>query len=263
MQSNHLGRPIAAFAAIFLLSACSPFGGVSLTASAAGIGAVNASSGTLLYVANLQPTTGVDILTLPGGMLVATITGIGYPRGVCADGSGPCGSRRIFMGTPLHCMSSPAAQRRRCTRFSGRRSLTAARSIRAATSWCSPQTPSRARWKCGRHRSKVSLVIDLPVDPLSAAFDARGNLYIKGFSGSDPVFGELPKGSKKMTFLEMRHGGYFASNCVGWDGTYVTIGANTREGGIYRLAIAGKTRESCLDRPVTRFGTMYAIRDHR
>jgi hypothetical protein len=235
------GRSISACAAGFLLSACSFSNGVLPAPFQVVAVSKSTSSGALLYVANDSVAAGVSIVTFPQGKVVGTITNIGYPRGVCADTSGHVWITAYLHGktfalyefargatTPLHTVRKKA-QFNGCTvdQRGNVVVLTANQFVGSLEIW-PPSLQGRPR------------VIKIPIDPLSAVFDDRGNLYIKGFSGSDPEFGELPEGSKKMTFLGMKRGGYFASDCVGWDGTYVTIGRYARRGGINRLTIAGR-----------------------
>jgi hypothetical protein len=82
-------------------------------------------------------------------------------------------------------------------------------------------------------------VMEVPVFPASGAYDAQGNLYLTGVANSDPAFGVLPKGSTKFTWLRLSKRYDIAYGCVGWDGTYVTLGTRANGSVIARLKVQG------------------------
>jgi hypothetical protein len=243
MQRILLHRRITALAAMVLLSDCSLSYGAAPAPPLGGVATEKAASGTLLYVANGSAAAGVCILTFPQGKLVATITNVGYPHGVCADTSGHVWVTAYLQGnrfalyefargatTPLHTVHRRAFFGA-CT-VDPRGNVAVLTSVNAYAGSIDVWPPSL--------QGKPHITHLAMIGPVSGAYDSLGNLYLKGYTGSDPAFAELPKGSDKTTWLVLKKGDDFEAGCLGWDGTYVTLGAyNSSKPLIYRLTING------------------------
>ncbi len=241
-MEQRFDRRFSAIAASILLSGCGFSNGIPAPAPAARLVRANASSGTLLYVANVSATSGVDILTFPHGRHVGTISGIGAPEGVCADRSGHVWitaslNRRTSAlyefargaTTPLRtvrkktlfgpCVVDPHGDVAVLTSFVG--------SAGAVETW-----PPSLNGKPN--------VIEIPLFPASGAYDGQGNLYLTGVGNSDPTLGVLPSGSTKFTWLRLSKRYDIAYGCLGWDGTYVTLATHANGSIIARLKIQGR-----------------------
>lgn len=77
----------------------------------------------------------------------------------------------------------------------------------------------------------------------SATYDAAGNLFVVGDSGSDEAFAELPKGATQFEMLPLSNkvftlnGGFLR-----WDGTYLAL-FYEQKGVIYRYRAEGKVAQ--------------------
>jgi hypothetical protein len=193
-------------------------------------------------VANATAKHGVDVLSFPQGSRVAKITNIGDPQGVCADTSGHVWITAFLQGrkfalyefargatTPLHTVERNESYGTCTVDSHGDPVVFGKHTAYSATieTW-SPSLRRRLR------------VVQIPVAPVSTTYDDDGNLYVKGFEGSDPAFAVLRKGTSTLTFLTVKKGDDFQDGCLGWDGAYVTLGAFDRKQLIYRLSIDGK-----------------------
>lgn len=219
-------RRLPALAEIFVLSGCSIASGLSPASPNARVATPQTSSNPLLYVANGSAASGVDILTFPQGKHIAKITNIGTPQGVCADAAG-----HVWVTAYLHDQTfalyafargatTPLRIVRRKALFSqctvDQHGNVAVLADGTAYHGAIDVWPPSLQGK--PHVTRITM------DPSSGAYDASGNLYLKGYSGSDPAFVELPNGSSNTRRLFIKKGDDFANGCVGWDGTYVTLG---------------------------------------
>jgi hypothetical protein len=224
-----------------------------LEATPAGFAAMpqRAGAGTaLLYVANnFKGDDRVSILSFPDGKRVATITGIGYVFGPCADGAGnvwvPTYQNYHKGGSIVyeyaHGGTKPIAQIQ----------MTRHQSARGCA--VDPVTGNLA--VLGNDSIEVfrGAVQGKPIDyslryvtPLACTYDGDGNLFFDGLQGSTSFFllAELTKGQKKFEFLQLHKRVGFPSGIV-WDGQYVAIatGGNGMKSVIYRFTVSGKTAE--------------------
>ena len=239
MRHLLLDRYLPACAAAVLLASCSIATGSNFS-PVAGVAAKNTASGTLLYVANVSASRGVDIVTFPQGKRIATIANIGAPQGVCADTAGHVWITAYVGGptfalyefargatTPLHTVRRKAFFKQCAIDPHGNVAvLTSGTAYHGSIETWPPSLQGKPH---------VTRITDTPY---SGAYDASGNLYFKAFHGSDPVFAVLPQGSTKVRPLRIKGGSNFLFGCVGWDGTYVTLGAfGGKAPPIYRLVV--------------------------
>jgi hypothetical protein len=242
MERIFLGRRMPAFAAMFLLCGCGFSAGLPPTQSSAGVAPERAVAGSLLYVANANAASGVDILTLPKGETVGKITHIGDPRGVCADASGhvwitaygaaknPFALYEFARGAtkPLHTVHGKTLLGECTVDSQGDVAVfTVVSTNGGAVEIWPPSLQGKPR------------VIDVPMHAVSGAYDPHGNLYLNGFVGLSSAFAELPKGSSQLTSLSIKNGHGFPNGSVAWDGTHVTVGGFDSQELIDRLTISG------------------------
>lgn len=242
-MEHRVGRRLLALAAIFALSGCSLSSGIPVGPRASSATMQRpGSNGGLLYVANESAADGVDILTFPQGKRVGNILNIGAPQGVCADLAGHRVWVTAYLGPhafALYAFAHGATTPEKTVHRKG--SLRACAvdpkgNVSVIADQISAYSSTIATWRPSLD-GKPQLV-DVGLSVISMIYDPLGNLYLKGYEGSDPAFAMLPKGSTKLTWLT---GVFDFDSALGWDGTYVTLGGFKRGSVIFRLTISGKT----------------------
>jgi hypothetical protein len=245
MQQLGLGRSMLGAAVVALLFGCGGLNGPPLAPSEGGAGALKATSGDLLYVANELAANGVTILTYPRGKLVATITNIGGPTGICSDASGNVwvsaydkGTHQFHLFKFVHGGTKPSETLH----------------VPGGAYGCTidPTTGNLATWapfagSAGQvdvfpgARQGKPIVYNTEFEPVAGTYDNRGNIFADGVVNSgDFVFDGLSKGSKSFEVIRLNKP---AANpgSVQWDGKYVVVGVGYVSEGpeLYRMQVSG------------------------
>ncbi len=232
MKSFGLGGLIVGAASAAALCGCSVRAlpvGPSLNAASVRSAAQPAASqrGDLLYVANQTAKYGVNILTFPAGTIVTTISKIGQPRGICSDPHGSVwvtvlrsGPRPFYIYKFAHGGTKPIA------------SIDAGKAVYGCA--VDPATDDLAA--IGVHFSSAGeidiwppkgkpVVIPISFKGVGLSYDNHSNLFIDGveLNGKRALM-ELPKGSEKLTRVNLGKLPTWNPGAVQWDGKYVDVG---------------------------------------
>jgi|GEM_PF-2146144 len=255
---GHCGLSVTA--TIAMLVGCG--GGRQIPATGASAGQLRTSGnatatragGPLLYVARVHD--GVSIVSLNDDEQIAQITGYGYVPGLCSDPSGNIWMPnfrhgRYYVDEFAHGGTKAIAE------------LRVPKESRLASCAVDPSSGdlvvlgsnidgywSALIWRGARAGKPEKYGMDF--DPLFAAYDNAGNLFITGWAGGSDWFfemGELAKGSAKVTRIRLdKHA--LEPGEVQWDGTNVVVATSVSRRArnpfsskslfrLYRLQISG------------------------
>lgn len=198
-------------------------------------------SGALLYVSDTDSSS-VYVYTYPGGKLKQTLTGLSVPGGECVDAKGD-----VFVANTggldvieyAHGQSTPIATLNDPGYFPFGCDVDPTTGNLAVTNFSKSTSSGGGNIVVYTHaRGKPRVYTDSAISGmLLCGYDAKGNLYVDGFSSGTPAYAVLPHGSKTFTNLTLNQK-IGSPGGVQWDGKYVAIVDETTDT-IYRFAISG------------------------
>lgn len=213
------------------------------------------TGGDLLYVAHAhgegtRATGFVTIYSFPQGQKIATIAGIGFPSGVCADGSGNVWVLAVLQSVwnayeYAHGATTPIARIRiRNPNVAAGCAVDPTSGDLAIFTGVKGQGVRRPLvevWRGARRGEPVRY--PLTFTPIAGAYDASGNLFVDGYLGGNQQFdfAELAKGSNAFAMVKINKHTEFPGGVV-WDGGYITVetgGLARRRPVVLRLTVSG------------------------
>jgi hypothetical protein len=230
VKSFGLGRAVfGAAVAVAMLPGC---GARALPAGPALNGAslhgdARAPSADLLYVANQKATFGVNVLAFPAGTIIASITNIGEPRGICSDSHGNVWVSAYQKGAhPYYIYKFSHGGTKPIDTLHPRKAVydctvDPATGDLAVIGYRSSSTGEIDIWPA---KGKPS-VIAISFNAIALAYDNRSDLFIDGLapSGRRELI-EIPKGSTVFTRVDLGKLSPWNPGSVQWDGKYITVG---------------------------------------
>lgn len=244
-----------------LLAAVVGAGGCGGSLAQGGLGApqqahmASGTGGDLLYVAHAQgegsrATGFVTFYTFPQGQKVATISGIGFPSGVCADSSGNVWVLAVLQNVwsayeYAHGSTAPVARIRiRNPNVAAGCAVDPTSGDLAIFTGVKGQGVRRPLveiWRGAREGKPARY--PLKFTPVAGTYDASGNLFVDGYLGGNQQFdfAELAKGSNAFAMVKIDKHTEFPGG-VEWDGRYVTVetgGLGRNRPVVFRLTVSG------------------------
>lgn len=244
-----------------VLAAAIGAGGCGGSLAQGGLGATQqarvapGTSGDLLYVAHAhgEGTRAIGFVTIyafPQGQKIATISGIGFPTGVCADSSGNVWVLAVLRNV-WNAYEYPHGGTTPIARIRIRNPNVAAGcavdpttgdlAIFTGVKGQGVRRPLVEIWRGARNGKPARY--PLTFTPVAGAYDPSGNLFVDGYLGGNQQFDfvELAKGSNSFAMVKIDKPTEFPGG-VEWDGGYITVetgGLGRRRPVVFRLTVSG------------------------